>query len=205
MITGIVLAGGRSSRFGGDKLSAELDGRSVLAATLEAVAPIVDGIVVAGPSLPAGFVGRDVPIAVVPDVEAFEGPLAALANVLATAVSPQPSDLAVVVAGDMPRMAPAVLAALVEVLDVDPTIDAAFLGRPRPDATARRQVLPLALRVAAARAAAQAATAAGDRSLHALIDRLPHAELPADRWTGLDPGAGTLVDIDTSADLDRLR
>jgi molybdopterin-guanine dinucleotide biosynthesis protein A len=41
-ISAIVLAGGRSSRFPGDKLAAELDGRSLLARAIEAVRPVAD-------------------------------------------------------------------------------------------------------------------------------------------------------------------
>ena len=61
-LTAIVLAGGRSSRFGKDKLAAALGDTSVLAATIEAVAPLADRVIVAGPSLPqalAGWIGFD--------------------------------------------------------------------------------------------------------------------------------------------------
>jgi hypothetical protein len=46
---------------------------------------------------------------------------------------------------------------------------------------------------------------AGQRSLNALVDRLSTAELPPATWLALDPDGRTLADVDTTADLDRLR
>ena len=208
-VTAIVLAGGRSSRFGGDKLAATLGGESVLAATIAAVAPIADGVIVAGPRLPDGFVADDVPVALAADAEPLGGPLLALASVLGAAQA-APRDVAVVVGGDMPRLVPAVLVAMVDALDQDPEIDAIYLGRPEAPTSAaplepsRRQVLPLAVRVQPASRAAREAVEAGDRSLQALVERMAAIELPAARWQPLDRDARTLTDIDTRSDLDRL-
>jgi molybdenum cofactor guanylyltransferase len=208
-VTAIVLAGGRSSRFGGDKLAASLEGASVLAATIAAVAPIAEGVIVAGPRLPECFVAGDVPVALVTDPEPVGGPLLALASVLG-AGEPAPWDVAIVVGGDMPRLVPAVLVAMVDLLDEDPDVGAVYLGRPEAPTSAapleppRRQVLPLAVRVQQASRAAREAAEAGDRSLQALVERMTTVELPAARWQLLDPDARTLTDIDTRADLDRL-
>ena len=211
MRTGIVLAGGRSSRFGSDKLAAELDGRSLLATAVDAVAPLVDGVLVAVSSLPEEFLAADVPVALVHDRDPFAGPLAGLANVLGTAVDPDPvADLAIVVGGDMPRLVPAVLRSMLDRLASDPTVDAVLLGRPPavvdPEGQPpRRAVLPLAVRVGAASSAAVEALDAGNRSLQALLERLAHLEIPPSVWLPLDPDAKTLLDVDTAADLDRIR
>jgi molybdenum cofactor guanylyltransferase len=204
-VTAIVLAGGRSSRFGEDKLAAHLDGGSVLQATIDAVSPIADGVIVAGPRLPDGFVGGDLPVAIVRDVEPFDGPLAALANVLASGTFDR-GDLGVVVGGDMPRLAAPVLAAMLDVLDQDASVDAVYLGAgAATDAPPRRrQVLPLAIRLQPSATAAREAVGSGERSLQAFLDRLPHVELPSRRWLALDPDALTLTDVDTRGDLDRL-
>jgi hypothetical protein len=45
----------------------------------------------------------------------------------------------------------------------------------------------------------------GRRSLQALADELGCVELPAAAWLPLDPGALTLVDVDTPNDLDEIR
>ena len=212
MRTGIVLAGGSSARFGSDKLAADFEGRALLAAAIEAVTLVVDGVVVAGPALPAGFKAGDVPVALVRDHEPVAGPLAALATVLGTAVDPDPvADLAIVVGGDMPRLVPEVLQAMLDRLGDDPAIDAVLLGGPGSvdeeggPQTSRRAVLPLAIRVEAARRASADASDAGDRSLQALVDRLAHVELPPPAWRPLDPDANTLVDVDTVGDLARIR
>ena len=203
-VTAIVLAGGRSTRFGDDKLAAELDGASVLAATIAALEPLADAVIVAGPTLPEGLRNAP-PVTLVADRDQFEGPLAALADVLGSRAF-DGADLGIVVGGDMPRLVPAVLAAMLDVLDQDEAVDAVFLGArvATSDPLPRRQALPLALRLAPAARAAREAVDAGQRSLQAFIDRLAHAELPARRWLALDPEGRTLADIDTRADLDRL-
>ena len=214
-VTAIVLAGGRSRRFGGDKLAAALGDTSVLAATIGAVQEIADRVIVAGPRIPDEPEAAGVPVASMPDAEADGGPLLALASVLGAIPSdptPGPDDAAIVVGGDMPRLVPAVLVRMLDVLDLDPTIDAVFLARPRtqaptgaaPDAPPRRQVLPLAIRVEPASRAAREAVGGGHRSLQALLDRITAVELPAPAWLPLDPQALTLTDVDTRADLDRL-
>jgi molybdenum cofactor guanylyltransferase len=212
-VTAIVLAGGRSRRFGADKLAASLGDTSVLAATIERVTRVADLVIVAGPSLPVPPDAAAAEITFIPDAEANGGPLLALAAVLAAVPSlptPGPEDAAIVVGGDMPRLAPAVLIRMIDVLDVDPTIDAVHLGRPEaPTGTTsneptRRQVLPLAVRVEPASRAAREAAEAGHRSLQALLDRMTAIELPAAAWLPLDPGGLTLTDVDTRADLDRL-
>ena len=211
MRTGIVLAGGRSSRFGSDKLAAELDGRSLLALAIDAVAPLVDEVLVAAERLPEELLTAGVPVALVPDRAPFEGPLAGVANALGTAVDADPvADLAIVVGGDMPRLVPDVLRSMLDRLEEDPRIDAVLLGRPSstvdPEGHASlRAVLPLAVRVRAAASAAAAALDAGERSLQALVDRLTHSELPPSAWLALDPAANTLLDVDTTADLERIR
>ena len=125
---------------------------------------------------------------------------------------PELHHVAIVVGGDMPRLVPGVLARMLDVLDVDPTVDAVYLGRPdaarlapaaTPPEPPRRQVLPLAIRVQPASRAAREAVQAGRRSLQALVDAMAAIELPSAAWMSLDPAATTLTDIDTPADLDR--
>lgn len=194
-VTAIVLAGGRSSRFGGPKLAAQLDGVTVLEHAIRAVAQVADEIVVAGDksNLPVPVDARR--IRVVVDEAPFAGPLAALGGAL-RAVS---SELAIVVGGDMPGLVPAVLEAMVDRL-TSGDADAVTLQ----DAI-HRQVLPLAIRVGPARIAAHDALTAQRASMRSLLDRMRSAELAADAWRTLDPDGRTLDDIDEPGDLDRLR
>ncbi len=210
-VTGIVLAGGRATRFGGPKLAAQLEGRSILARAIASLSGIADEILVAGPEILEGpellgEVGRRVGwVRVIPDEEEFGGPLQALAGALEAARG----EIALVVGGDMPTLVPEVLAAMVAHLLGDPALGAVLLGGP-DDASeagprARRQALPLALRPEVASPAAREAAVAGSRSLRALLDRLASAEIAATTWRAIDPAGATLLDVDTQADLDRLR
>lgn len=193
-VTGIVLAGGRAAQFGSDKLGAALDGMPLLDRAIAAVSEVADEVLVAGPPD-----GRTVPgIEVVPDGEPFGGPLAGLAGALGQTAS----ELALVVAGDMPRLVPGVLAAMLDRLAAEPALDAVILAVPGAPG---RQVLPLAVRVGPAAVAARARLESGDRSLRALLADLSTFELPELAWHPLDPGRDTLADVDTPADLDRLR
>ena len=211
MTTAIVLAGGASSRFGGDKLAADLDGAPVLHHALRAVAAVADGIVlvlapgVPVPMLPLELEGR---IVVARDPEAGGGPLAGLAAGLAamavgsapsagdlTAVRDHPPRIALVVGGDMPWLAPGVLRRMVERLEAAKELAAITLDASPP------APLPMAVQAAAAGPATLACLADGRRSLRALLDALPATTLPADDWRALDPGGATLRDIDTPDDL----
>jgi molybdopterin-guanine dinucleotide biosynthesis protein A len=192
-------------RFGADKLAAQLGGEALLAATIRAVSRVSDDLIVAGPSMPAGFRASDRPWALVQDTEPFAGPLAALANVL-TRGKPDADDVAIVVGGDMPRLVPGVLLAMLDRLAADVGASAVILQAAggAHGADAPRQVLPLALRMAAAGKAAADAVQSGNRSLQSLLDRLEVAVLPFSAWHALDPESHTVLDVDTTADLERI-
>jgi molybdopterin-guanine dinucleotide biosynthesis protein A len=199
-VTGIVLAGGAASRFGGPKLAAEVAGTSILALAIASVASMAEEVLVAGPELPGDLAVGPGDVRLVPDREPRAGPFSALAGALRQAAG----DRAIVVGGDMPRLVPAVLRAMLARLDVDPTSEAVLLAAPA-GATGRRQVLPVALRIEAAARAAADARAAGDQSLRAFVDRLACSTIPVEAWLELDPDAMTVLDVDTPADLERLR
>lgn len=208
-VTAMVLAGGRSTRFGGPKLGVKIQGQPLLERAIEMVASVADAVIVAGAAVPAAAsldrVGG-VAIRSVLDEEAFAGPLAAIAGALRGVTTGH----AIVVGGDMPTLVPAVLQAMLDRLASNDTIDAVLLAAPLPDVGGeptepRRQVLPLAIDVAVVSAAALAALGAGDRSLVRLLDRLRVHEIPVAEWLALDPGGRTLLDVDRPADVLRIR
>jgi molybdopterin-guanine dinucleotide biosynthesis protein A len=211
-VTAIVLAGGRASRFGADKLAAEIAGVALLDRAVAAVLTVADDVIVVGrdapdpraPGAPRPVADRAPTVRWLEDAEPFGGPLAALTAALDHA---RPG-AAIVVGGDMPGLVPAVLALLVSRLDANPSVDAVTLAAPNragePEAQPR-QVLPLAVATDAARVAARAALAAGDRSLKGLVDRMANAEIGAGDWQRLDRDARTLVDVNTPGDLERVR
>lgn len=193
-VTGIILAGGRSSRFGSDKLAAELDGRPLLHHALDAVASVAGRILVMAapgvePPIPVDLAIR---VLVVHDPEPFEGPLAGLAAALTIVETPT----VLVAGGDMPRMVPAVLHRLA--VAVGPGRAAAVLEVP-----GRVQPLPMALDTRPALEAAETIIGRGGRSLRDLLRDLRAASIPAPVWLSLDPAAATIADIDRPADLGR--
>ncbi|MEA2608623.1 MAG: molybdenum cofactor guanylyltransferase [Chloroflexota bacterium] len=188
-VSAIVLAGGRSSRFGRDKLAEPLAGRTLLDHAIAAVILIATETIVVSPPDETPTVPRGV--VVVHDHIAFEGPLVGLLAGLRAATNP----LAIVVAGDMPTMVASLLEALIARL-ADPAIDAVVLevdGLSRP--------LPAALRTAPAAAAAERLVAAGERRLRAIVEALPMAVIDEPAWRLLDPDGTTLRDVDTPSDL----
>lgn len=201
-VTGAVLAGGRSRRFGGDKLAAQLDGRSLLDHAVAAVAAVADEVLVVGrdawpPASAQSPLRPDQRIRAVADRDPDGGPAAGLRTALEVAREP----IALVVAGDMPRLAPAVLELLVRTLVAgDPgVVDAVALAY-----RGRLQPLPVALRVGAGTIAAQTAAASGDTSLAGVLARMRVRLIEEAAWRPLDPEASTLADVDRPADLDRL-
>lgn len=190
-IGAIVLAGGRSSRFGRDKLIEPIDGLPLLDRAVLAVQAVAgDVVVVAAPGTE-----RAVPdgARVVHDPRPFEGPLAGLAAGL-DALGPT-VDIALVVAGDMPALVPAVLRRLVAALGDG--ADAAQLA----DARGTARPLPAAVRRIPASVAARALIESGERRLRALPQRLTVVILEASAWTVDDATAGTLRDVDSVDDL----
>lgn len=202
-VTAVVLAGGRASRFGGGKLSATLDGMALLDLAIAAAAAVASDVIVAGPAHPSWHALPGASIRNVVDAEPLAGPLAAIAGALRSARG----SLGIVVGGDMPRLVPDVLEAMLDRLDADPAVDAVTLAAPAPapGEPPRRQVLPLALRLERAARVAEQAVAEGDRALVRLLDRLRSIEIPAPEWMALDPAAMTLLDVDRPADLERIR
>ena len=188
-VTGLVLAGGRSSRFGRDKLAERLDGRTLLDSAIDGLTPASTEILVvaapeAAPDLPEGA-------RLVHDPVAFEGPLAGVAAGLHAAREP----FVLVVGGDMPTLVGAVIDSMLISLE-EPGRDAVVLehdGRARP--------LPMALRREPALKAADLLLASGERRLRALAEALGAAVVPEATWRALDPYGMTVRDIDTPADL----
>lgn len=183
----IVLAGGRSSRFGRDKLAEPIDGTPLLDRAIDAVRPMATEIIVV--AAPDGMPAVPEDVRLVHDPVAFEGPLAGTrAGLLAASES-----MVLLVGGDMPDLVDAVLRLMVGRLADEDVVVLEHDGRPRP--------LPMALRRDAGLIAAHRLLDHGERRLRALADALAAHVVPEPDWRRLDPDARTLHDIDTPADL----
>ena len=185
----IVLAGGRSSRFGRDKLAEPVDGRPLLDHVIARVRAVASDIVVAGRLDARPVVPVDV--TVVGDDRPFEGPLAGLGAGLRT-LDPE-IERVLVVGGDMPTLVPAVLGRVVAGLGAHQAAVLADDVGPRP--------LPMAVRRAVASAAVDRLLADGERRLRALLGELDVVVIPQATWRLDDPDGLTLLDVDVPGDL----
>ena len=192
-VSGVVLAGGRSTRFGRNKLAEPVGDGTLLDRAVAALGVLCTDItVVVGtdgpePALP----GRPLAtVRVVRDPEPGRGPVLGLATGLEAA----PNPVVLVVGGDMPRLVPEVLQLLVG--EIAAGAAAAALeegGRLRP--------LPAAFERRAGLAAARATLDAGDARLRAVLASLDAVAIAESVWRALDPDAATLSDVDRPDDL----
>jgi molybdopterin-guanine dinucleotide biosynthesis protein A len=190
--SGIVLAGGRSSRFGRDKLVQPVQGRPAVHLAILALAAVCREVIVVRPpgepiELPGGMT---VPAVVVHDERPYEGPLAGTSAGLAVASQP----LALVVGGDMPGLIHAVLTILLKVAEGSErsAVALAESGHLRP--------LPCVVR-RDARLVAEGLLREGRRSLHDFLNALEVELVDEELWRALDPFARTLADIDLPDDV----
>jgi molybdopterin-guanine dinucleotide biosynthesis protein A len=188
-VSGIVLAGGRSARFGRDKLAEPIGDTLLLDLAIVAVAAVASEVIVVAPPdvdppTPDG-------VRLVHDASPYEGPLAGCLTGLIAAREP----LSLVVGGDMPSLDPAVMELLARTLEAS-SADAALL-----EYRGRRQQLPFAVRTGAGTDMASRLLAQEERRLGALTDRVTVRVLREEEWRPLDPEARTLRDIDDPGDL----
>ena len=193
VLTGIVLAGGRSSRFGADKLQATYRGMPLVHHAALRLAELCDDVVVV---LPPGADGTGLPpgVRVANDPTEGDGPLAGLHTGLLAAVR---SDLVLVVGGDMPDLRPDVAREMVRIVE-EAGVDAVVLAdgdRPRP--------LPCVLRTWQAADVVHTLLHAGRRRLRDAIDGLRSAVVDEATWTALDPARRSVFDVDEPEDLNR--
>jgi molybdenum cofactor guanylyltransferase len=188
-----VLAGGRSTRFGSDKLAAVYRGIPLLHHTVLRLGEVCASLVIViapyapEPAIPVGANAR-----FVRDAREGEGPLMGLLAGLDEVMAP----LAIVAGGDMPDLSTDVLLEMLRVVG-EASVDAVALqdgDRFRP--------LPSVLRVAPARDATRSLLHSGERSLRAALQALRTAVIDEQTWTALDPERGTLRDVDQPGDLD---
>lgn len=193
LVSGVVLAGGRATRFGADKLAQPYRGQPLLHHAVHRLAEVCDDVIVV---LAPGADGAGLPpgVRTVNDTTEGEGPLAGLHTGLLAAVR---SDLVIVAGGDMPDLQPSVLREMLRVLE-EAQIDAVALAQGE-----RARPLPCALRTWPAADLTHTLLHAGRRRLRDLLDATRLAVIDEATWTALDPDRRTLFDVDEPADLTR--
>ena len=198
--SGVVLAGGYSTRFGeADKALAAVGGRPMLARVVDRLAAVVDRIIVScradqQSAFEAALdgVGGGTPVEFVLDPDPDEGPLAGLAASLAAVET----TYAAVVACDMPFVDPTFVAVLFErAAGHDAAVPELDDGHLQPTQAVYRADQ---LRAVAARR-----LAADRRSLHGALDELDTVVLPAST-VAAHTDWRSLRDVNSRADLEEL-
>ncbi|MCC6383329.1 MAG: molybdenum cofactor guanylyltransferase [Dehalococcoidia bacterium] len=190
----VILAGGKSTRFGSDKASALLRGEPLLAWVGAAAAHACDALVVvraAGQRLP--LVSVPVPVAIVED-ELFErGPLAGLAAAFARVVAP----VAFVTSCDAPLLQPDLVRLLFAAVTTQDDAVVPRLGDvPQPLAAVYRPAACLPI--------FEAALARGEGSVRQALVHLSVRFLAEDAVRRADPGLLSFENVNTPAALARL-
>jgi molybdopterin-guanine dinucleotide biosynthesis protein A len=181
-VSGVILAGGRSSRMGEDKALVAVEGRPMIVAVAEALrAAGLDPVVVVGGDREAlGALG----LVVHDDDLPGAGPAAATS----TALGSVSGDVVVVAACDLPRLDDTTIVELVAALTASDEAQAAVPavgGRPQFHLAAYRR---------AVRPEIEARVREGVRSMHALLDGLAVVEVVPSQ-------TDTLRDADAPGDL----
>ena len=192
--TGIVLAGGRSRRFGGDKLAEEIGGRSLLHHPILRLLEVCERVVVVlgadsgEPSMPDRS-----RVTITRDARPDEGPLRGIAAGLEVT----DRAWAAVAGGDMPDLQPDVLREMLRAARETGAVAVALSdgGEARP--------LPLVVATDRGRDAVATLLDAGERSLRQLLDAVTTVVVDEPSWTSLDPERRTLVDVDEPRDVER--
>jgi molybdopterin-guanine dinucleotide biosynthesis protein A len=189
----VVLAGGRSSRFGGDdKLATIHGGMPLLHHAVLRLAEITgDVVVVLAPEAPEPSMPPGAPVRFARDLREGEGPLAGAVAGLGAV----DRELAVLAAGDMPGLSTAVMLEMLRVAGTAPVDGVALQDgdRFRP--------LPVIVRVARAKELGHALLHDGERSLREWLRAMRVAVIDDATWTALDPGRGSLRDVDEPGDI----
>lgn len=193
-LTGIVLAGGRSSRMGRDKATMELVGRMLIERAVAALDSIAQQVVIVrapGQSFPLVPVSGS--LTVVEDPVEGQGPLVGMAVGLAAAESP----VSVVVGVDHPFLQPDLLRLLASrVTPVDRWVLPVADGRPQPLCSAL---------ASDAAGVLQAHVDRGDRAPMAVAAELGMLRITEEEWRTVDPEGLSFIDVDTPEEFEAAR
>lgn len=183
----MILAGGRGTRLGNvEKSQLQLGDRTLLDAVISGL-PAEVPVVVVGPEVTTLR-----PVRFCLEEPRYGGPVAGIETALSLLTTP----FVALLATDMPTAGALATALVVECQDLGLDID----GLVPVDAEGRRQPLCSVVRTAALRAAIDALPVTTDVSMRALFTNLVLLER---QLSGSE--STVIVDVDTPADLDRLR
>jgi molybdopterin-guanine dinucleotide biosynthesis protein A len=152
-----LIAGGRSSRFGSNKLLHPFRGKPVIQWVIEAAREVSDSLFLVSRLETTDLSVRFPFLGVIPDIEGYEGPLAGVAAALSYATRPR----VLVLAADLPLLRGAMLRALLEAAPTAPAAAPMIEGILQPLCAVYDQALAgLAVR----------RLAQGQRAVHAFFE-----------------------------------
>jgi molybdopterin-guanine dinucleotide biosynthesis protein A len=185
------LAGGRSRRFGRDKMQLDWLGQALRDHVVSRMVELSDDVLVLVAHDDAGTVADSPGVRYLRDTAEWPGPLVAVSHALGAAAH----DVVLVVAGDMPVVPLRVL----ELLGRSAASSgAAVVGL---EVDGEIQQVPVAVSRLAASDEIRALVQGGERRLGALRDVAGAAAVPEPEWRNLDRNGDSLRDIDTTDDL----
>jgi len=192
-VTAAVLAGGRSMRMGVDKTLLPVDGETLLARVVEAVAQVCAHTVVVTnrpEQIAEAGLPDDTPVFV--DETPNQGPLGGLV----TALREAPDDWVLAIAADVPYLEPEIIRALWEARDgARVVVPVTEKGLEPLLALYHRDCLPVARRV----------LASGRRRLVAIFAEVPVVEVPLEALRSADPSMRSFLNVNTPEDLSDIR
>lgn len=186
-VSAALLLGGASRRMGSDKASLALDGVALATRTARLLATCFEEVLLVGGTPPADAPGRR--------VADPEGPRSALRG-LVGALAAAEGERVLVVATDLPLLAPELLLALVAWPAADVVLPA-VAGRLEPLCALwdRAVVLPVA----------RARLAAGQLALHELVAALRAETLDGEDLRAVDPDGVMLANANTPEDWEQIQ
>ena len=185
-VTGMILAGGASSRMGRNKALIELEGQPLIARVVQALRPLADDIlIVANDPQPLSFLN----LPIIPDITPGYGPLMGLYSGLKGASG----ELAVMVAVDMPFLTPDFLRFL---LALAPDHDVVI-----PEAGGRLHPLCAVYRRTTCLPAIEQVIARGQRRLIAFHPLVRVRRVGEDALRAISPDLLALANVNTPQEL----
>ncbi|HNY64915.1 MAG TPA: molybdenum cofactor guanylyltransferase [Deltaproteobacteria bacterium] len=185
-MTGIVLIGGRSSRFGSDKVISSFQGKSLVDHVVDVITPLFDEVILIGNRRPGLEAHR-----VAEDIFPGYGPLGGIYTALTVAGTPQ----CFVFAADMPRLSREFISYMISRSgEHDVVIPVWSKGREPLHAIYHRRVLPVVKDL----------LDRGERKIFTLLDRVNTLRIPDETIRAYTDPEITFANINTILDRDRL-
>lgn len=181
---GIVLSGGRNTRFPYPKGFIEIEGKSIIERNIELLRPVVREVVISA-NEPERYFRLGLPI--IGDVADSGGPLSGIYSALKCTAA----DRALVVACDMPFIKQELIGYITDVTAGEAVVPF-FNGKPQP--------LPASYS-SSALGVMEEALASGDRSLVGLIKKIEARFIDEDVVRRIDPEGRSFININTEEDL----